>query len=89
MVLRDDQLRGFEVGETSANDPQPGKRSISYSSPTIVTDTAGRPALGIGSPGGSRIPIVLNPGLRSFGRAQSFHESETESSRMTTCGRSS
>lgn len=62
-----DQLRRFEVGETSANDPEPGKRSISYSSPTIVTDADGRPVLGIGSPGGSRIPNVLTQVVLRWG----------------------
>jgi gamma-glutamyltranspeptidase / glutathione hydrolase len=54
-----DQLRRFELGQGSANAPEAGKRSLSYSSPTIVADDEGRPVLGLGSPGGARIPGVL------------------------------
>jgi gamma-glutamyltranspeptidase / glutathione hydrolase len=65
-----DQLRRFELGTGRANAPEPGKRSVSYSSPTIVTDQEGRPVLGIGSPGGARIVGVLSQVILGWG----FHE---------------
>jgi gamma-glutamyltranspeptidase/glutathione hydrolase len=46
-------LFGLVQGE--ANAIAPGKRMLSAMTPTIVTDTAGRLALVLGSPGGSRI----------------------------------
>ncbi len=61
------QLGRFEIGEGAANAPEPGKRSISYSTPTIVADDQGRPVLGIGSPGGSRIPNVLTQVILRWG----------------------
>jgi gamma-glutamyltranspeptidase/glutathione hydrolase len=65
-----DQLRRFDLGSGPANAPEPGKRSVSYSSPTIVADGDGRPLLGIGSPGGARIPTTLTHVLLRWG----FHD---------------
>ncbi len=70
-----DQLRRFDLGVGPANAPEPGKRSVSYSSPTIVADGAGRPLLGIGSPGGARIPTTLTHVLLRWGfHGQSLQE---------------
>ncbi|WP_148232268.1 gamma-glutamyltransferase [Janibacter sp. HTCC2649] len=52
-----DQLGRFDlIGNTTANRPQPGRRSVTWSSPSMVLDSTGRPALVIGAPGGSQIP---------------------------------
>lgn len=54
------QLSRFDsIGSTAANEPAPGRRSVSWSLPTVVVDGEGRPVLGIGSPGGRQIPNVL------------------------------
>lgn len=54
-----DQLNRFSIGQGAANEPDAGRRSVSWSLPAMVLDGDGRPVLGIGSPGGKRIPIVL------------------------------
>lgn len=54
-----DQLGRFSIGEGGNNVPEAGRRSVSWSLPTIVLDETGRPLLGLGSPGGRRIPMIL------------------------------
>jgi gamma-glutamyltranspeptidase / glutathione hydrolase len=54
-----DQLGRFSIGGDASNVPEPGRRSVSWSLPALVTDGEGRPVLGVGSPGGRRIPIML------------------------------
>lgn len=54
-----DQLRRFSIGRGSANQPEAGRRSVSWSLPAMVLDDRGRPVLGLGSPGGRRIPTIL------------------------------
>ncbi|KGN39852.1 gamma-glutamyltransferase [Knoellia aerolata] len=52
-----DQLGRFNlIGNGAANRPQPGRRSVTWSSPSMVLGSDGRPALVIGAPGGSQIP---------------------------------
>ncbi|KGM13909.1 hypothetical protein N869_08170, partial [Cellulomonas bogoriensis 69B4 = DSM 16987] len=53
------QMVRFSVGAGGSNTPEPGRRSVSWGMPTVVLDDVGRPVLGIGSPGGIRIPAVL------------------------------
>ena len=53
------QLDRFAIGRSDANDPAPGRRSVSWSLPVLVLDAEGDPVLGIGTPGGERIPNVL------------------------------
>lgn len=53
-----DQMARFSIGRGDVNEPEPGRRSITWSSPLIVADEDG-PILGIGSPGGERIPLML------------------------------
>ncbi|HLS25441.1 MAG TPA: gamma-glutamyltransferase [Beutenbergiaceae bacterium] len=54
------QLTRFEaIGSTSANEPQAGRRSVSWSLPAVVADQQGRAVLGIGTPGADRIPQVM------------------------------
>ncbi|SDO17863.1 gamma-glutamyltransferase [Alkalicoccus daliensis] len=52
------QMARFSIGNGGNNEPEPGRRSVTWSSPMIVADDEG-PVLGIGSPGGERIPIML------------------------------
>ncbi|MGC5614976.1 gamma-glutamyltransferase family protein [Georgenia sp. Z1491] len=55
-----DQLTRFEaIGTTDANEPAPGRRSVSWSIPAVVVDGEDRPVLAIGTPGGRRIPNIL------------------------------
>ncbi|WP_431802595.1 gamma-glutamyltransferase family protein [Halobacillus andaensis] len=52
------QLNNFSTVEGSINEYQPGKRPRSFVSPMIFAEE-GQPVLGLGSPGGSRIPAML------------------------------
>ncbi len=54
-----DHLRRFDLGQGEVNQPAPGRRPVTWSLPVIVADAEGRPVLGLGSPGGARIPNVL------------------------------
>ncbi|MFD1717210.1 gamma-glutamyltransferase family protein [Georgenia deserti] len=53
------QLSRFDAIAGPANRPEAGRRSVSWSLPTVVLDGEGRPVLGIGSPGGHQIPNIL------------------------------
>ncbi|MFA9430710.1 gamma-glutamyltransferase family protein [Egicoccus sp. AB-alg2] len=53
-----DQLKNFDPEPDSINHTAPGKRPRSFITPTIVLDD-GRPVLGLGSPGGRRIPNIV------------------------------
>jgi gamma-glutamyltranspeptidase / glutathione hydrolase len=52
------QMARFSIGQGGVNEPEPGRRSVTWSSPMIAADEEG-PVLAIGSPGGERIPIML------------------------------
>ncbi|MCP3027261.1 gamma-glutamyltransferase family protein [Halobacillus sp. A5] len=52
------QLNNFSTVEGSINEYQPGKRPRSFVSPMIFAEDE-EPVLGLGSPGGSRIPAML------------------------------
>jgi gamma-glutamyltranspeptidase/glutathione hydrolase len=53
------QLTRFSAIDTPGNQPGPGRKSVSWSAPSLVVDGQDRPVLGIGTPGGHRIPNVL------------------------------
>ncbi|MFH5823435.1 gamma-glutamyltransferase [Georgenia sp. AZ-5] len=53
------QLSRFASLATPQNQPEPGRRSVSWAAPTVVLDDQGRPVLGMGSPGGRQIPNIL------------------------------
>lgn len=57
--LNDQLTRFSEIGTTDANTPQPGRRSVSWSAPSMVVDDQGQPILVIGTPGGQQIPNTL------------------------------
>jgi gamma-glutamyltranspeptidase/glutathione hydrolase len=52
------QLKNFSTSAGSPNLIEPGKRARSYISPTILAED-GRPVLGIGTPGGNKIPMAI------------------------------
>jgi gamma-glutamyltranspeptidase/glutathione hydrolase len=54
-----DQLSRFEAIETQANQPEPGRKSVSWSAPALVLDDQQRVVMGIGTPGGRTIPNIL------------------------------
>ena len=54
-----DQLKNFSSDADSVNRAEPGKRPRSFVAPTIVARD-GDPVLGIGSPGGRRIPMITS-----------------------------
>ncbi|NUL47653.1 hypothetical protein F7P69_20975 [Cellulosimicrobium funkei] len=53
------QLSRFEALDTPANQPEPGRKSVSWSAPSLVLDAEGRVVMGLGSPGGQAIPSIL------------------------------
>ncbi|NUL44686.1 hypothetical protein F7P69_05680 [Cellulosimicrobium funkei] len=53
------QLSRFESLDTPANQPEPGRKSVSWSAPSLVLDSEGRVVMGLGSPGGQVIPAIL------------------------------
>jgi gamma-glutamyltranspeptidase / glutathione hydrolase len=61
------QLSRFESEASAANRPEPGRKSVSWSAPSMVLDAQGRPVLGLGSPGGHQIPNILSGVLVSWG----------------------
>ena len=62
-----DHLRRFDLGQGGVNEPAPGRRPVTWSLPAIVADDQGRPVLGLGSPGGPRIPNVLAAAIARWG----------------------
>lgn len=61
-----DHLSRFSDGRGQANAPEPGKRPVTWSLPMLVADEEGRPVLGLGSPGGPRIPNTLAGALNRW-----------------------
>jgi gamma-glutamyltranspeptidase/glutathione hydrolase len=54
------QLERFgSIGHDEANRPEPGRRSVTWSSPTMLLDARRRPVLVIGTPGGRQIPSTI------------------------------
>lgn len=71
----------FDIGQTEQNEPEPGRRSVTWSSPMIVADEEG-PVLGIGSPGGERIPIMLTQVIADWVQEDSDLEAVVEADRF-------
>ncbi len=54
------QLARFgDVGIEGANRPEPGRRSVTWSSPSMLLDAQQRPVLVLGTPGGRQIPSTV------------------------------
>ncbi|MFO8075010.1 MAG: gamma-glutamyltransferase [Egibacteraceae bacterium] len=62
-----DHLRRFDLGRGGVNEPEPGRRPVTWSLPVVLADEQGRPVLGLGSPGGPRIPNVLAAAIARWG----------------------
>ncbi|WP_062514409.1 gamma-glutamyltransferase family protein [Halobacillus sp. KGW1] len=56
-VFLNDTMRNFSKSETGANKYEPGKHPRSFTAPTILRNED--QLIGIGTPGGKRIPMVL------------------------------
>lgn len=56
--LNDSLERFWDIGVGENNRPEPGRRSVTWSAPTMVLDGERRPVLVIGTPGGRQIPNV-------------------------------
>ncbi|MGC5584881.1 gamma-glutamyltransferase [Ornithinimicrobium sp. W1665] len=70
-----DQLTRFEaLGTTSANEPSPGRRSVSWSTPSLLLDDQGRPVLVLGTPGGQQIPNTIAAAVLRW----TLHDAELE-----------
>lgn len=54
-----DQLSRFSSVNSPQNQPEPGRRSVTWSNPTMVLDNDGRPVMGLGTPGGANILSIL------------------------------
>lgn len=61
------QLSRFDSIDSPANEPEPGKRSVTWSTPSMVLDDEERPVLAIGTPGGHQILNVLGSVLTQWG----------------------
>ncbi|WP_122260797.1 gamma-glutamyltransferase [Ornithinimicrobium cerasi] len=84
-----DQLTRFEaMGRTEANRPEAGRRSVSWSAPSMLLDDQGRAVLVLGTPGGQQIPNTIaaavlrwslhGEGLEAIVRAPRFVLAEGE-----------
>ncbi|GGK70823.1 gamma-glutamyltranspeptidase [Ornithinimicrobium pekingense] len=54
-----DHLTRFTDLSSPGNTPAPGRRSVSWSAPSMLLDGEGRPVLVIGTPGGQQIPNTI------------------------------
>ncbi|WP_380169602.1 gamma-glutamyltransferase [Jannaschia sp. R86511] len=55
-----DSLERFDdIGDSDTNAPAPGRRSVTWSAPTMLLDDRSRPVLVLGTPGGQQIPNVI------------------------------
>ncbi|MBO0596800.1 gamma-glutamyltransferase [Nesterenkonia sp. E16_7] len=61
------QLSRFEAVDSPANQPEAGRKSVTWSMPTIVLDDQQRPVLGIGTPGGHQILNIMGTVLTQWG----------------------
>lgn len=61
------QLSRFEAVDSPANQPEAGRKSVTWSMPTIILDDQQRPVLGIGTPGGHQILNIMGTVLTQWG----------------------
>ncbi|MGJ9371739.1 gamma-glutamyltransferase [Nesterenkonia sp. CF4.4] len=61
------QLSRFDAVDSPANQPEAGRKSVTWSMPTIVLDDQQRPVLGIGTPGGHQILNIMGTVLTQWG----------------------
>ncbi|WP_162320703.1 gamma-glutamyltransferase [Nesterenkonia haasae] len=60
-------LSRFETIPSDLNQPEPGRRTVTWSNPVLVLDDAGLPVMAIGSPGGHQILNILGTVLVQWG----------------------
>jgi len=82
-----DQLNRFSKLSGPLNKPAPGRRTVSWSLPAIVVDGEGRPVLGIGSPAGERIPMILTNVLTRWGLYGQDLQTAVDAPRFHAAGR--
>ncbi len=80
------QLSRFESIDSPANQPEPGKRSVTWSTPSMVLDDQERPVLAIGTPGGHQILNVLGTVLTRWGLQDSSLEEAIAAQRFRLDG---
>ncbi|MGJ9407405.1 gamma-glutamyltransferase [Nesterenkonia aurantiaca] len=61
------QLSRFDAVDSPANQPEAGRKSVTWSMPSIVLDDQQRPVLGIGTPGGHQILNIMGTVLTQWG----------------------
>ncbi|QBI18232.1 gamma-glutamyltransferase [Egibacter rhizosphaerae] len=81
-----DQLKNFSRDPESINSVEPGKRPRSFITPVIVAD-GDEPLLGLGSPGGRRIPSMLAQVLIRWAHHDETLAEATEAPRFHLEGR--
>ena len=80
------QLSRFDSIDSPANEPEPGKRSVTWSTPSMVLDDEERPVLAIGTPGGHQILNVLGSVLTQWGLQDASLEESITSLRFRLDG---
>lgn len=75
------QMTRFDIGQTEQNVPEQGRRSITWSSPMIIADEEG-PVMGIGSPGGERIPTTLTQVIAHWASGETDLQEITDAPRF-------
>lgn len=60
-------LYRFHDIDSPANQPEPGRRSVTWSNPTMILDSESRPVLSIGTPGGIQIVPTLATVMTQWG----------------------
>ena len=79
-------LSRFEAIDSAANEPEAGKRTVTWSNPMMVLDAEGRPELVIGSPGGHQILNILGTVLTQWGLQGNDLDSVMETPRFRAEG---
>lgn len=79
-------LSRFAAVDSPANEPEPGRRTVTWSNPMMVFDAEGRPELVIGSPGGHQILNILGTVLTQWGLQGADLESAVDSPRFRAEG---
>ncbi|GAA4832718.1 gamma-glutamyltransferase [Garicola koreensis] len=79
-------LSRFDAIDSAANEPEPGRRTVTWSNPMMVFDAEGRPELVIGSPGGHQILNILGTVFTQWGLQGADLESAVQSPRFRAEG---
>lgn len=77
-------LSRFDTVDSPGNQPEPGRRSVTWSNPTMVFDDQDRPVMAIGSPGGIQLINALATVITQW----TLHEADLQEAVNTTRYRS-